>query len=49
MVDFFLLIQLTGTGDELRDIKREIMEMADGTVANKTDGDNIDRAKLATT
>ena len=47
MVDFFLLIQLAGTGDELQGIKRGIMEMADGIVVNKADGDNIDRAKLA--
>ena len=43
MVDFFLLIQLAGTGDELQGI----MEMADGIVINKADGDNIDRARLA--
>lgn len=47
MVDFFLLIQLAGTGDELQGIKRGIMEMADGIAINKCDGDNIDRAKLA--
>ncbi|MDE7111334.1 MAG: methylmalonyl Co-A mutase-associated GTPase MeaB [Muribaculaceae bacterium] len=47
MVDFFLLIQLAGTGDELQGIKRGIMEMADGIVINKADGDNINRAKLA--
>lgn len=47
MVDFFLLIQLAGTGDELQGIKRGIMEMADGIVINKADGDNIERAKLA--
>ncbi|MDE6716685.1 MAG: methylmalonyl Co-A mutase-associated GTPase MeaB [Muribaculaceae bacterium] len=47
MVDFFLLIQLAGTGDELQGIKRGIMEMADGIVINKADGDNIDRANLA--
>ena len=34
MVDFFLLIQLAGTGDELQGIKRGIMEMADGIVIN---------------
>lgn len=49
MVDFFLLIQLAGTGDELQGIKRGIMEMADGIVINKADGDNLDRAKLAAT
>ena len=47
MVDFFLLIQLAGTGDELQGIKRGIMEMADGIVINKADGDNIEKAKLA--
>lgn len=47
MVDFFLLIQLAGTGDELQGIKRGIMEMADGIVINKADGDNIDRTNLA--
>ena len=47
MVDFFLLIQLAGTGDELQGIKRGIMEMADGIVINKADGDNIPRAELA--
>lgn len=47
MVDFFLLLQLAGTGDELQGIKRGIMEMAEGIVINKADGDNIERAKLA--
>lgn len=47
MVDFFLLIQLAGTGDELQGIKRGIMEMADGIVINKADGDNAERAELA--
>lgn len=49
MVDFFLLIQLAGTGDELQGIKRGIMEMADGIVINKADGDNIPKAELART
>ena len=47
MVDFFLLIQIAGAGDELQGIKRGIMEMADGIVINKCDGDNVERAKLA--
>ena len=47
MVDFFLLIQLAGTGDELQGIKRGIMEMADGIVINKADGDNAEKAELA--
>ena len=49
MVDFFLLIQLSGTGDELQGIKRGIMEMADGIVINKADGDNLECARLAAT
>ena len=47
VVDFFLLIQLAGTGDELQGIKRGIMEMADGIVINKCDGDNVDACHLA--
>jgi LAO/AO transport system kinase len=47
MVDFFLLIQLAGTGDELQGIKRGIMEMADGIIINKADGNNIEKAELA--
>ncbi len=47
MVDFFLLIQVAGTGDELQGIKRGIMEMCDGIAINKADGDNIKRADLA--
>lgn len=47
MVDFFLLIQLAGTGDELQGIKRGIMEMADGIIVNKADGDNVEKARLA--
>lgn len=47
MVDFFLLIQVAGTGDELQGIKRGIMEMADGIVVNKADGTNVEKAKIA--
>ncbi len=47
MVDFFLLLQLAGTGDELQGIKRGIMEMADGIVINKADGSNVEKADLA--
>ncbi|MBP7965702.1 MAG: methylmalonyl Co-A mutase-associated GTPase MeaB [Paludibacteraceae bacterium] len=47
MVDFFLLIQLAGTGDELQGIKRGIMEMADGITINKADGNNIEKSELA--
>jgi LAO/AO transport system kinase len=47
MVDFFLLLQLAGTGDELQGIKRGIMEMADGIAINKCDGSNVEKAMLA--
>ncbi len=47
MVDYFLLLQVTGTGDELQGIKRGIMEMADGIAINKCDGSNIERARAA--
>lgn len=47
MVDFFLLIQLAGTGDELQGIKRGIMEISDGIAINKCDGNNVDKCKMA--
>lgn len=47
MVDFFLLLKISGAGDELQGIKRGIMEMADAIVINKADGDNVKRAHLA--
>jgi LAO/AO transport system kinase len=46
MVDFFLFLQVAGTGDELQGIKRGIMEMADGIAINKADGSNVDRVNL---
>jgi LAO/AO transport system kinase len=47
MVDFFLLLNLAGAGDELQGIKRGIVEMADAIIINKADGDNVKRARLA--
>lgn len=47
MVDFFLLVQIAGAGDELQGIKRGIMEMADSIIINKADGNNVTRAELA--
>jgi len=41
MTDFFLLLALTGAGDELQGIKRGIVEMADGMAVTKADGDNV--------
>ncbi|MBT3208186.1 MAG: methylmalonyl Co-A mutase-associated GTPase MeaB [Bacteroidetes bacterium] len=46
MVDFFLLLMITGAGDELQGIKRGIMEMADLIAITKADGNNIERAKI---
>ena len=40
MTDFFLLLMLSGAGDELQGIKRGIIEMVDGMAINKADGDN---------
>ena len=47
MTDFFLLLMLSGAGDELQGIKRGIMEMADLLAINKADGDNIKKASMA--
>lgn len=47
MVDFFLLLMLSGAGDELQGIKRGIMEMADALIITKADGDNRLKAKIA--
>ncbi|OMP67732.1 methylmalonyl Co-A mutase-associated GTPase MeaB [Domibacillus epiphyticus] len=40
MVDFFMLLALTGAGDELQGMKKGIMELADAIVVNKADGVN---------
>ncbi len=47
MVDFFLLLQLAGAGDEMQGIKRGIMEMADAIAITKADGKNKKNASLA--
>ena len=47
MVDIFLLLKLSGAGDELQGIKRGIIEMADAIIINKADGDNIDESNKA--
>jgi len=47
MVDFFLLLMLSGAGDELQGIKRGIMEMADALIITKADGDNVAKATAA--
>ena len=47
MVDMFMMLQISGAGDELQGIKRGIMEMADMMVITKADGENITSAELA--
>ncbi|EMT47228.1 MULTISPECIES: methylmalonyl Co-A mutase-associated GTPase MeaB [Anoxybacillus] len=47
MVDFFLLLALTGAGDELQGMKKGMMELVDAIVINKADGDNKAKAELA--
>lgn len=47
MVDFFLLLMLSGAGDELQGIKKGIMEMADALLITKADGDNVKKSEIA--
>lgn len=47
MTDVFLLLLLSGAGDELQGIKRGIMEMADLLVIHKADGENRIKAERA--
>ena len=47
MVDFFLVLELAGAGDELQGIKRGILELADLISINKADGDNRAAARRA--
>ena len=49
MVDCFLLLMLTGAGDELQGIKRGILELADVIAINKADGGNTEAAERART
>jgi LAO/AO transport system kinase len=47
LVDFYLVLMLSGAGDELQGIKRGILEVADMVAINKADGDNAHRAQRA--
>ena len=47
MTDFFLLLLISGAGDDLQGIKRGIMEMSDLINVTKADGTNIERAEMA--
>ena len=47
MVDFFLLLLVTGAGDGLQGIKKGVMELADAIAINKADGNNLVAARAA--
>jgi LAO/AO transport system kinase len=46
MTDLFLLLMLTGAGDDLQMIKKGILELADIIVIHKADQSNLDKARL---
>jgi len=46
MVDFFLLILIPGSGDELQGIKKGVVEISDMIAINKADGSNIQYANM---
>lgn len=45
MVDFFLVLMITGAGDGIQGIKMGILELANAVAINKADGDNLERAE----
>src|SRR5690625_1538226 len=45
MVDFFMLLVITGAGDDLQGMKKGIMEITDLIIVHKADGDNLRLAK----
>ena len=45
MVDFFMVLLISGAGDELQGIKKGVLELADMIALNKADGDNELNAK----
>ncbi|ANU28389.1 methylmalonyl Co-A mutase-associated GTPase MeaB [Planococcus versutus] len=45
MVDMFMLLVLTGAGDELQGMKKGILELADAIIVHKADGENARLAK----
>ncbi|MDH5306653.1 MAG: methylmalonyl Co-A mutase-associated GTPase MeaB [Myxococcales bacterium] len=47
MVDFFLVLLQPGAGDALQGIKRGVLELADGLVVNKADGEWRESAERA--
>ena len=49
MVDFFLMMMITGAGDSLQGIKKGILELAHAVAINKADGDNAATAEKTRT
>jgi len=47
MVDFFLVLLQPGSGDELQGLKKGVLELADGLVVNKADGEWVAAAERA--
>jgi LAO/AO transport system kinase len=47
MVDFFMMLMVPNTGDELQGIKRGITELVDTIVINKADGESLGQARQA--
>ena len=47
MVDFFLMLMISGAGDELQGMKKGVLELVDAIAVNKADSDNIQRADFA--
>lgn len=45
MVDFFMLLVLTGAGDDLQGMKKGVMELTDMIIVHKADGKNLRPAK----
>ncbi len=46
MVDFYILMLLPGSGDEIQGIKKGVVEIADLIVVNKAEGDGLIPAKV---
>lgn len=44
MVDMFIMLSITGSGDELQGMKKGMMELCDLIVITKADGDNREKA-----
>ncbi len=47
MVDFFLMLMISGAGDEIQGMKKGVLELVDAIAVNKADGDNTQSARFA--